>query len=174
MTATTRPATAAPAEVRSQGIALRRGIVLVLMSVVVPGSAQLAAGNKRVGRIAIRIWLCVIVLAVLAGVGLLLARGVVLGLGAHPITLTVLQFVLPALFIGWALLLVDAWRLANPAGMSTRGRVLSGVMTLALVAGTSTLAWSSSTALGGRCTWWTRCLKVAAALRPPRAATTSC
>lgn len=149
MTATTRPATAAPPEVRSQGIALRRGIVLLLMTLVVPGSAQLAAGSKRVGRIALRVWLIVIALAVLVAVGLLLARGAVLGFSANPIVLTVLQFVVPTLLIGWALLMVDAWRLANPASMSTRGRVLSGVLALTLVAGTSTMAWASSTALGG-------------------------
>ena len=38
---------------RSEGIAARRGIVLVLMSLVVPGSAQLAAGNRRIGRVAL-------------------------------------------------------------------------------------------------------------------------
>ena len=149
MSATTRPVAEPAPAARSQGIALRRGVVLVLMTLIVPGSAQLAAGNKRLGRVAVRVWLVLVALLAVAALGLLVARGVVLGVGAHPVTLTILQFAVPALLVGWAVLMVDAWRIANPPAMSTRGRVLSGVLTLALVAGTATVAWSASTALGG-------------------------
>ncbi|PZQ45928.1 MAG: transcriptional regulator, partial [Phenylobacterium zucineum] len=50
---------------RSQGIALRRALVLMLMTVVIPGSAQLAVGQKRLGRVAFRIWAGLIALLVL-------------------------------------------------------------------------------------------------------------
>ena len=49
---------------RSQGIALRRGLVLMLMTLVVPGSAQLAVGKRLLGRIALRTWLILIGVAV--------------------------------------------------------------------------------------------------------------
>ena len=78
---------------RSQGIAVRRGIVLVLMSLLIPGSAQVAAGNKRLGRIALRIWLGLIALLVLVVIAALVARDAdlaerlvrehTLGLAAH-------------------------------------------------------------------------------------------
>ena len=43
------------AQSRSQGIALRRGLTMLGMTLVVPGSAQLVAGNERLGRLAVRI-----------------------------------------------------------------------------------------------------------------------
>ena len=35
----------------------RRALALMAMTLVVPGSAQLAAGDRRVGRLAMRIWI---------------------------------------------------------------------------------------------------------------------
>ena len=35
---------------RSEGIALRRGVVLTLFSALLPGSAQVVAGKRRLGR----------------------------------------------------------------------------------------------------------------------------
>ena len=37
------------AQTRSQSIALRRGLAMLGMTLVVPGSAQLAGGNERLG-----------------------------------------------------------------------------------------------------------------------------
>ncbi|MCL1839299.1 MAG: LytR family transcriptional regulator, partial [Propionibacteriaceae bacterium] len=51
---------------RGAGIALRRGIVLVAMTVFIPGSAQLAAGNRILGKIATRVWLAIIGLLLVA------------------------------------------------------------------------------------------------------------
>ena len=49
-----------PAQARSQGIALRRGLTLLGMTLVVPGSAQLVGGNERLGRAALRVWFSLI------------------------------------------------------------------------------------------------------------------
>src|SRR5689334_11125087 len=46
----------APTGVRAARVRYRRALMLMVMTLVVPGSAQLAAGNRRVGRIATRIW----------------------------------------------------------------------------------------------------------------------
>ena len=135
---------------RSQGIAVRRGIVLVLMSLLIPGSAQVAAGNKRLGRIALRIWLGLIALLVLVVIAALVARPVLIAAYAHPITLRVLQVGALLLGIAWVALLVDAWRIANPRAMSGRGRVLSGVLALLLAAGTGTAAWAASGMFGAQ------------------------
>ena len=42
---------------QSNGPAFRRAVLLMLMTLVLPGSAQLVAGRKQTGRIAMRIWL---------------------------------------------------------------------------------------------------------------------
>jgi hypothetical protein len=37
-------------------VQFRRAVTLLVMTLVVPGSAQLVAGRKQVGRVALRIW----------------------------------------------------------------------------------------------------------------------
>ena len=112
------------AQSRSQSIALRRGLTMLGMTVVVPGSAQLVGGNQRLGRVAVRIWLTLIALAVLFAVLLFTFRSFAIGLYANPITLQVLRWAALVLGFGWALLFLNAWRIANPSAMSTRGKVI--------------------------------------------------
>lgn len=45
-----------PVQDRSARVKLRRGVTLLAMTLVLPGSAQLVAGNRRIGRIALRVW----------------------------------------------------------------------------------------------------------------------
>ena len=45
----------------------KRAFLLVLMTLLVPGSAQIVAGDRRLGRMALRVTLTVWVLAVLGG-----------------------------------------------------------------------------------------------------------
>lgn len=129
---------------RSQGIALRRGLTLMGMTLLVPGSAQLAVGKKSVGRLAVRIWLGLIALVVLLALLAIPFRTQLIGLYANPITLTVLRWLVLALGLGWILLLLDAWWLANPRDMSTRGRWISGLLAIALVATSGTASWAVS------------------------------
>jgi polyisoprenyl-teichoic acid--peptidoglycan teichoic acid transferase len=42
----------------------RRAFLLVLITLLVPGSAQIVAGNRRLGRAALRVWLTAIIAAV--------------------------------------------------------------------------------------------------------------
>lgn len=142
----TAPATSPlpDAQTRSQGIALRRGLALLGMTLVVPGSAQLAGGNERLGRIAIRVWLTLIALAVLFGVLFLTFRAFAIGLYANPITLQALRWATLVLGFGWAALFVNAWRIANPAALGPRGRVvipgIAFVMALVIGFGSWSLA----------------------------------
>ncbi len=132
---------------RSQGIALRRSLVLMGMTIVVPGSAQLAVGKKRLGRLGVRTWMTLIALLVLVGVLLLTPwRATMIGLYANPVTLTVLQWTVPVLAVGWILLLADSWWLANPRHLSARGKVASGLLAVVLAVTSGTVAWGASTA----------------------------
>jgi LCP family protein required for cell wall assembly len=134
---------------RSQGIAMRRSLVLMGMTIVMPGSAQLAVGKRRLGLVGVRIWMTLIGLLILVGVLLLTpARATIIGLTANPIVLTVLQWAVPVLALGWILLLLDAWWLANPRHLSTTGKWVSGALALVLAATSGTIAWGASSALG--------------------------
>ena len=123
----------------SARIQFRRGLTLTLMTLFMPGSAQMVMGNRRVGRIAVRIWL-----GVLAAGGLLLAismtsRRGMFSLATNSAVLHVGTWLLVAGAIGWAALLVDAWRLGQPLQMERGHRMwatgVSSVLCL-LTAGT--------------------------------------
>ena len=109
------------------------------MTLVLPGSAQIAAGNKTVGRIALRTWITLWVLLLALGVGALVWRSAVVGLLTNATVLVVLQALLVVLAIGWGLLFIDAWRLARPPELARRHRLgfaaMSGVLVLAVVGG---------------------------------------
>lgn len=134
----------APPQQRSQGIALRRGFILMLMTLVVPGSAQLAVGKRGLGRLAVRTWATLIAVVVVVALLLIPLRAPIIGLYANPITLTILAWLVLALALGWILLLLDAWWLANPRNMSTRGKWISGALALVLVATSGSAAWAAS------------------------------
>jgi len=106
-----------PAPDRAARIRFRRAITLLLMTLVVPGSAQLVAGNKRVGRIAMRIWLALVVVTVLSVLVALVWHGLVFELAFSPFWLGVIRFGLILLAIGWAALCMDAWRLGQPLSL---------------------------------------------------------
>ena len=123
-TAAATGATWASPQHRSEGVALRRGIVLPGMSLVIPGTAQLAAGNKAVGRLGVRVWLTILGLIALTLLVFVFFRSFVTGAIYHTATLTVLAWVVLALGLGWTLLVLDGWRIANPRAMSPQGRII--------------------------------------------------
>lgn len=144
MTAVTSPLL--DAQVRGQGVALRRGLTLLGMTLVVPGSAQLAGGNERIGRFAFRIWLTLIALAVLFGVLLLTFRSFAIGLYANPNTLQLLRWASLVLGAGWVLLFINAWRLGDPAALSARGRVIVPAVAFVLALAVGFGSWNLAAA----------------------------
>ncbi len=122
------------AERRSDRIKLRRGLTFLAMTLLLPGSAQLAAGNKRVGRTALRVWAGLWAAVLLFGLLVLVWRGAAIGLIAWPPTLRILQVALIMLAIGWGLLLMDAWRISRPPELARAHRLGFAVLNLALVA----------------------------------------
>jgi polyisoprenyl-teichoic acid--peptidoglycan teichoic acid transferase len=154
MTATTAsPRVDLPsAQARSHGISLRRGLVLIAFSALVPGTAQLAAGNRRIGRWAVRVWATLLALVLLAVLLAIPFRSFVIGLYANQITLRILQGLALVYGIGWALLLLDAWRIADPRAMSRVGAAISGVLAVVLGLTGVTVAWSASNIFGAQAT----------------------
>jgi len=145
---------------RSQATTFRRGATMLVMSLVVPGSAQLAAGNRRIGRWGFRIWATLILAALVAVLLLFTARGVLLGVLMTGWVLWVGSWLVLAAGLFWAFLIVNAWWAARPRDMgAVRAGILGGlalvlagavaygsVLTSSALRSSSTLV---STVLGG-------------------------
>lgn len=115
---------------------MRRAVALLLLTVVVPGSAQLTAGDgttARVGRLVVRVWLGF--LAAAAGLGLLwlVLRSLVLGLLTAPSVLSLIALACFAWAVLIAGLLVNAWLLGRPQTLPVRARRWLAVLTAVLV-----------------------------------------
>jgi LCP family protein required for cell wall assembly len=113
-------------------IRFRRALTLVLMTLVLPGSAQLVVGRRRIGQIAIRVWLGLWAgLLLVAGIGFLW-HGLLFWLFSSTTVLALLRLVFIALAVGWAALFVDAWRLGRPLELERRHRLVIGGLNAAL------------------------------------------
>ncbi len=113
------PATArTTARDRAARIRYRRALMLMTMTLVVPGSAQLVAGNRQLGRVAMRTWMVLLAVLVLSVPTGLVWHEYVFWAASDTALLNLLRFVLMALAVGWAALLVDAWRLGQPLSLS--------------------------------------------------------
>ncbi|WP_404352835.1 LCP family protein [Phycicoccus jejuensis] len=115
----------------------RRAVTLLVLTLVLPGSAQVAAGSKRLGRLALRVWagvLCLALVAVLVG---LVSRTTLLSVLTSGVVLVLLQGLLLCLAVLWVVLLVDAWRLGRPDRLPAgdRRRLLVLLLVLLLVPG---------------------------------------
>ena len=122
----------------------RRAALLLLFTLLLPGSAQLVAGNRRLGRAALRTWLGALAAVVLLAVVAAVQPAVLAAVVTRPLALLLLGAVFVAGAVGWAVLFVDAWRIARPV---QDGRTFHGVSALAalLVLATSgTLLYGAS------------------------------
>ena len=107
----------------SDKIQFRRALTLTLMTLVMPGSAQLVMGNKKIGRVAIRVWL-----AVLASVAILFflamtSRTGLFAIMTNSFLMTLGRWFLIVGAIGWVALLIDAWRLGSPRKLARNHRL---------------------------------------------------
>jgi LCP family protein required for cell wall assembly len=103
-----------PLSERAARVRFRRAMSLMVMTLVAPGSAQLLAGNRKVGRIALRIWLALVVLGLVGAVAVLIDPDLVYRVAFDA---TLLLFLWIGLLLGavaWAALFMDAWRLGQP------------------------------------------------------------
>lgn len=104
-------------------IRFRRALTLMVMTLLLPGSAQIATGNKRVGRIALRVCLGTLGVGVFFFLVGLIFNNFVFWLMSSKGMLAAIRFYLMLLAVGWALLFMDAWRLGNPLGLRQKQRL---------------------------------------------------
>jgi LCP family protein required for cell wall assembly len=102
---------------RAARVRYRRALMLMVMTLVVPGSAQLVAGNRQVGRIATRIWAGLVLLFVAAMGAAILHHQYVFSFVSDTRMLGVVRLALMVLAVGWAALFLDAWRIGQPMSL---------------------------------------------------------
>lgn len=95
----------------------RRALTLMAFTLLVPGSAQLVAGNRAVGRVALRIWLATIAIGLTTLAVVAVHRPFAYWLVFSPDILLVARFALLAGALGWAALFIDAWRIGQPLSL---------------------------------------------------------
>lgn len=121
----------------SETVRRRRAFWLLLLTLVVPGSAQVVAGDRRLGRLALRVWLGVVLTVALLLLVAWLDRGLVFSLLTRTLVLWVVLAVLLALAAGWFVLFADAWRLARPSRLPDGSARAVSVLTVVLMVATS-------------------------------------
>lgn len=119
---------------RAARIRFRRAVALLVMTLLVPGSAQLTSGNRRVGRIALRVWVVTLALLVVASVVSFFWHGVAFWAVSDTRLLLALRLLLTVGGVAWAALFVDAWRIGQPLTLRLNHRraivVLNGALAM--------------------------------------------
>lgn len=129
----------APAPVRT-----KRAFLLILLTLFIPGSAQIAAGDRKLGRIALRVTLTVWALVILALVLLFTNRTLLINIVTHPVASLLIVLILTALAVGWAVLFINTLRLIRPVLLPQRMRPVVGVaLALAMVASSGSLGYAA-------------------------------
>ena len=123
---------------RSELVRFRRALVLLCMTLFLPGSAQLMCGNKAVGRAALRV-VGILVVGALVVVWIEGKEGL-LELGFESWALVALQTGIVVLGLCWLALFMDAWRLGRPPTLVKRHRLSVSLLSLALMAMVATPA----------------------------------
>jgi LCP family protein required for cell wall assembly len=128
----------------SASVLTKRAFLLILMTLLVPGSAQTVAGDRRLGRIALRVTLTVWVLALLAAVLLVASRSTLINLFTNSVASLVLIIGLVALAAGWALLFINTLRLIRPVLLAPKARPAVVVtLVLAMILSSGSLGYAA-------------------------------
>jgi LCP family protein required for cell wall assembly len=126
-------------------VRLRRAVALLVLSLVAPGTAQVLAGHRVLGRLVRRIWLGLIGCLLLLGLAWLVARPLALWLVTSPVVLVTFAMVCACWAVVMVAVLVDAWRLGRPdlLPITVRRWLAGATALLVLVAGYPCLALSA-------------------------------
>lgn len=150
MSATTQPVRYP--DVRSPGFMTKRAWWLVGINLLVPGSAQVVAGNRRLGRFGLATTLIFWALLVAGVVLALAARGFALALLTNTIVLAGLVAVAIFYAVVWAVLTLDTLRLVRLVSVAPRARGFVAALAVAslvlTVGGAGFVATNSVSAIG--------------------------
>lgn len=130
--------------------ARRRAVSLLVLSVVLPGTAQIIAGNRTIGRIVLRAWLAILAIGAVVGVVAFLSVSTVVGLLSAPWFLRIAQWALYAWAVVWAGVVIDAWRLGRPTSQPARTRRRFAIATAVLMILPGSVAYAGASVSAGR------------------------
>lgn len=131
-------------DVRSQKFMTTRAWWLVVLNVLLPGSAQVLAGSRRLGRFGLGATLTAWILAILLAVLGVVWRPAFLTLTTWGPTLFIGQILLVAYAILWLVLTLDTLRLVRIIKTAPRARAwIAGFATVALVLFSGTAAYAA-------------------------------
>ncbi|MFX1818257.1 LCP family protein [Pseudarthrobacter sp. CC4] len=128
----------------SPHVRTKRAFVLVLLTLLVPGSAQIVAGDRRLGRAALAVTLSVWAVLALTLLLLLLNRPLLINIITNPFASLAIVILLVALAVGWAALFINTLRLIRPVLLEPSVRPAVGfALVLALVLGSGSLGYAA-------------------------------
>ncbi|WP_237233770.1 LCP family protein [Rothia nasisuis] len=109
-------------EVASAGLKARRAWVLLLLTLVLPGAAQLLAGKRPLGARALKVTFTVWAVLALATATWFLNRSLLLSVVTNSWVLLLLVGALILLALGWAYLWLDTLRIIRPGLLEGRSK----------------------------------------------------
>jgi len=125
---------------RSAATMTKRAWWLIGLNVVIPGSAQLLAGSRRLGRFGVVASFFFVVLIAIALVLSLAAPTVLLTIGSSTIGLWAIALVLSFYAVLWVVLTLNVWTISGLGGATPSGRAIIAAfsaLVLVAVAGTA-------------------------------------
>lgn len=126
----------------------RRGWWLVVLNFVLPGSAQVLAGNRRLGRVGLGMTLGLWGAALIVGIGYLIWPVAVLTAATNTIGLVAAQIILAAYAVLWVVLTVDTLRLVKLVRTAPSARAWIAALGVLLMVGTAGTAVYGVTVIG--------------------------
>jgi len=129
-------------DLRDPSVMTRRAWVLVVLNLLIPGSAQLLAGNRRLGRFAVTTTFILWALVVIAVLLYFLARPMFITIATNYLVLWIAQAAIVFYAVLWIVLSFDALRLIRLVRVAPKTRsAVAGLAVVALVAVGSTAAY---------------------------------
>lgn len=123
----------------------RRGWWLVIIGFLLPGSAQVLAGSRRLGRVGLIASITLLVLLVIAAIMWFAARGALLTVVGNSIGLLVVEVLLIAYAVLWLVLGIDTLRLARLPKVQGRARAAIAIVAVLATVAPAALAGYGAT-----------------------------
>lgn len=122
-------------DLRSREGMTRRAWWLVGLNILLPGTAQVLAGNRRLGRFGIVSTFILWIVVIAAVVTMLVARPVLLTIGTNVVALFVLQVALAFYVVLWIVLTLDTLRLTRLVKTAPSARAFIAGLSIAVLVG---------------------------------------
>ncbi len=131
----------------------KRAFLLLLMTLIMPGSAQIVAGNRALGRRALRVTLTAWAVVAVAILLALVNRSLLVNIVTHRWWSLVIIAALVFLAIGWAIMFINTLRIIQPRLLEPRLRaVVAGLMAVLMLATSGSLSYGAYVLNVGRAT----------------------